>query len=391
MRNLAAAVPSAVALSAVAPSAIALSAVALSVLALSAPAPAQSTRVVPAVAVARDMNASSVFPFVYNVFHYQQVWTGSAIASQGATLGGIAFRRDVQDNSTYTGHAYPQITLRLTHTPVAPGSMATTFSQNTPNPTTTVFSGAFNAPTLQPDFGIPAFGIAFPFSVPFAYVVSQGNLLLDLEAPATALPKKWYPIDAEYVGLDGRASNFGSAGTFASGETPSITFSSNAGGLANLVPGGQMAVRVSGLMSPYTTWIVFGLSTQFWVGGPLPFEMTPLGAAGNTLYTSIDALTPALTPTQAGARWQVDFLVGIPAIAAIAGESFYNQSIHLDAASNSLGAVLSGGLHALIGGMGGSSVTQLMGTPSTTSTSGALLFGSNATGGPVVEFTGTFN
>jgi hypothetical protein len=351
--------------------------------------PAQQTKILPVVGNVRDGNSWTYFPFLYDAFRFQQVWDGSAVATNNASITATAFRRDTADNTAHQGQTTGNFTLRLSHTTATPATLSTTFAANVTSPQTIAFQGSLNLPNQPSVIGSATFNIVIPHNAPYQFQTALGNLLAEYEIPGNASRKSIYNLDADYAGRDGIVTSIGTAGTFAGGSMARMTYDASTTQLSQVVPGGSIGLRVASLPVQAPTFIAFGLSSLFWAGGPLPFDVGTLGATGNTLYTSLDALTPALTPQPAGNQFQVDLTAPIPNVANLAGRGFFNQAITLHQPSNGLGAVFTNALHTLIGGMTTTSVTNMMGDASSTQATGGFAF--NGTGGPVVQFTGTFN
>jgi len=86
-------------------------------------------------------------------------------------------------------------------------------------------------------------------------------------------------------------------------------------------------------------FLFLGASDTKWLGLTLPFDLRPLGAAGNMLYASID-IGPATIPISSGAGTMP---IPIPNLAAFRGVRVYVQGILYDNKANGLNLVFSNG------------------------------------------------
>lgn len=364
------------------------------------PSVAAQTFVVPAVSTVFDANASSGAPFTYDAFRFQQTWDGGEIATTQATLHGIAWRRDTQDNAAFgAGTVIPSLDVSLGIAATTPGTMARDFASNRAGALTLVFRGPLNLPPQPPAIVIANFNVFVPFTTSWVFPAVGNALLLELEAPGRAALRSTYTLDAAYFGADGLVTRFGASGLFPGGRAALMTFDASTTGtpLRTITPGGACALRVGNLPWAVPTVIAFGLSTTLAGGMLLPLDLGPFGAVGNSLYVSPDALTGTLTPSPIGTTWAADFRAPIPNNPALVGASWFNQSFSLDASANALGAVFSNGMSVVVGGQTAPSPTQQLFSSDSSSTSGSLglqassigNLAAGAIGGLVVEFHGT--
>ncbi len=263
----------------------------VAVAALACPLVAQ--RIVPIAGSFAEGNGYTQFPFVYDHFHFQIVLSGATFCTSSAMLTAAAFRRDAQINEIEPAKTVPQLDVQIAQAATTPASMSTTFAANVGGPTSMVFSGPFNLPMLMPapPTGSGPFSIQIPFGAPFAYQLASGDLLLDLVGPGMATTRDEYFIDAAILSPEGRFKVHGQAGTFGSGESPTLDIDTFSNPLAQIVPGGTLVTQVYGMASPYPTIFAFGLSSTVASFGLLPFDCAAIGAPGNTFYSSLDAFS----------------------------------------------------------------------------------------------------
>ena len=97
-------------------------------------------------------------------------------------------------------------------------------------------------------------------------------------------------------------------------------------------------------------------------------------------------LAAPLPLVQVGNTWSGTLKFPIPADKSLADLTLFAQGIFIDAASNAFGSVWSNGVAMTLVGEGPG---QLVYQSDSTSASGGFLFGSQATGAPVIELTGS--
>ena len=350
---------------------------------------AQSTRVVPGFAAGVDGNDQSWFPFVYDKTLVQQLWDGSTICTANALLTQMRVRRDHGDPQVLNGYTIANLDVRLGYSAATPASMTTTFATNRAGALTTVFSGPYSPPTQPaPNGATGAFNVGWVFTAPFVYVKAQGNLLFEFEIAGQAGAKNRYPVDAVRTNAAGAATKYGTSGGFGTQEAFSLDCTSPG---ASLVPGGSATLAVTGLKSAYPTLLVLGISKSFYAAYSLvlPFDLGPFNAVGNSIYASPETLS-AFPIIPQGTTFGGSVTLPIPPQQGLAAQSVYTQLLSLDPSANGIGVVLSQGLQLDLGSP--SHFTQTLGASSSTQATGFFWFGSTGdAGGPVVQFSGTFN
>jgi hypothetical protein len=164
----------------------------VALLALPVAGPARgATLVVPLANETVEGNSQSPVPFgtalgILQPMRGQQVYDASAFqaaASGPVTITAIRFRAD--QSTTSTGpNQYDQIDVHLSTTSAPVDGLDPTLDPNVGSDDTQVFSGTFIWDPCGPGTatcGLPfPFDLEIPFSTPFVYDPSQGNLLLDV-------------------------------------------------------------------------------------------------------------------------------------------------------------------------------------------------------------------
>ena len=130
---------------------------------------------------------------------------------------------------------------------------------------------------------------------------------------------------------------------FGSGCAGSLGVPSNS---ASALPqlGQTMVASIGNMPAPNAAFLLLGLSRTTSVFGPLPFDMTGLGAPGCFGRVSPDSVQLLL-----GSGGAAAFSLAIPASQTFLGMQFFTQALVLDAGWNALGAVISVAAEATIG------------------------------------------
>ncbi|MGE0143607.1 MAG: hypothetical protein AB7I19_07435 [Planctomycetota bacterium] len=89
---------------------------------------------------------------------------------------------------------------------------------------------------------------------------------------------------------------------------------------------------------------ILGLSNSHWSGAALPLDLTPVGAGGCRLLTSIDMQLPAVLTDALG---EARITLPIPSDAALIDQVLYFQTITFDGGANQLGLTLTAG-HSVV-------------------------------------------
>lgn len=131
----------------------------------------------------------------------QEVYGATAFPDEPVIIESLSFRLDASQETSIS-LTIPNITISLSTTKKAPDSLSPTFQHNLGLDTTVVFSGPLNV-NARGGFSPNPFDIVVPFTVPFYFDPSHGNLLVDIKN-FTSSPTTWL-VDASND-LDDNAS-----------------------------------------------------------------------------------------------------------------------------------------------------------------------------------------
>jgi hypothetical protein len=358
----------------------------LAVVALSGVATGQATtKVIPVSATTTEGSSSSAFPFAYTTGRTQQIWRGTALTQAVGLLTGVSYRRD-GSGAAFPKVDYTSLNVSIGQTTVTPQAMSTTFSNNRTSPLTAILRSAkYSLPAIPAPTTPPAsFNIHLNWTTSFVFDARKGNVILEWNMPGSPA-KNSYFVDAESFkpgNATGTVVPFGTFGKFSAQEN--ATFSAVA---TTLKPGGTLDVNGNSFSKSYTARLIFGLSNKTYNSIPLPYDLTAIGAPGNSLYTSMDLLLPFPMSAQ-GSQWNARFTAPIPNDKMLSGLTFYAQSYYGDANANAAGLVASNALALTTPAANPQPETNQVGYYDSTQPTGWLAFGANAQGGPVVRFTG---
>lgn len=110
------------------------------------------------------------------------------------------------------------------------------------------------------------------------------------------------------------------------------------------VVGGRFAVLLANLPAAATGALWLGASRSKFGSIPLPWDLSPYGMPGCSLWTSVEAALAFQ-----GSAGTVAFSLPVPADKTLSSKSFYMQAVVLDRGANTLGATLSNALAARVG------------------------------------------
>jgi len=114
---------------------------------------------------------------------FQQIYSASAFSFLGGATGridGIAFRFDGADRQSFIGD-WPSISVLLSTGSREPDSLSTRYGENAGSDAVIVYGGSLSI--VAPDFpGVRPFQVVIPFSTPFFYDPSRGNLTVSIAA-----------------------------------------------------------------------------------------------------------------------------------------------------------------------------------------------------------------
>jgi hypothetical protein len=305
---------------------------------------AQQVQPVPSHADLAEGQHDSPMPFGIPGFRTQILVDGSAVAVNGALVSALRFRAD-RTSLPHVGTSVPNVTVRLSHSSIALGNMATTFANNVTGAQATVFQGTVVLPdhTTTPQMAGPLpWDIEIVLQSPFAYDRAQGNLLVEIVGANAPGQFPSFYLDATVGG--GSATPFGRGGPMSSGDFQNLLLSTSGTFEPRLISPGLPLEYVTGTsFSPLPGVLMLDTSTF----GP-GIDLAGIGAPGHVVYVD-----PILFATHA---WQQSFIgwytsttIQVPNTAVMIGERIFAQSLLLDAPANPLGIVTSHALETRIG------------------------------------------
>jgi len=325
-----------------------------------------------------DSARQSGFPFGYSAGRTQQLIHGDQVATSVGLIHEFSYRQDAWLSPTAKGRQIPRVIVTMGTTSVQPGNMSLDFAANRTPAMTKVFDGPLTLPA--PGTGSPRpFDIRIKLSAPYAYLPTQGNLLLELEIPGKGT-LTGYVVDAAVAIPGGSNTTFGVHGPFAMGDKLSYKNLD----ATQLRSGGGIEVGASGLKNMYASVATFGFSKTKFGNLTLPLDLGVLGASKNYLYTSMELVLP-LPLRGMFIGYGGSTRLPIPRIAGLGGLEMFSQSIFLDQKANRLGLVFSNRVDMKMGS--GQRFTQQIVSEDSTSAKGSRL---GEAIGNVIQFAGMF-
>ncbi|MEZ5989120.1 MAG: hypothetical protein R3F30_08355 [Planctomycetota bacterium] len=343
-----------------------------------APLAAQSstTRVVPAEVATTNGSSSSPYFSGYGAGIAQQVIASWGFCKTNALINQVDLRPTLSTTAV-PSRSFTNVKFYVGYALTTPDTMSTTFASNR-GTVTKYLDAAYTLPAQLANS--QPFNIPFKLSSPFVYLANKGDLLLEWEVPGTATKSNYF-FDAHVATTSvGGVDVFGTAGGFS---VPS-SYSVDCPSPSTLVPGGSIVFQADAVPSNNGSLAFLGFSRTNYGPLTLPFDLTPLGAAGNWLNVSID-LTLPLPLSAAKNGYTGSVKLPIPADNTLPGLHVFMQGVFADAKANKFGLVFSQGVD--MGLVSGKQVQQLVGTYDAKNTTGSLYSGQ----GTVVQLSGVFN
>jgi hypothetical protein len=359
---------------------------AAAIAAISVPAVAQTFRTLPVYADVVDGHQSLGLPFGKPGFRSQILVSGVQLAATGASLNGIRFRADRWLAPPTIGTQVPNVTVRLSHTSVV--ALSSAFAANVTGPASTVFQGTVSLPAQGiGNAGPLPWNIVIPFSQPFAFTTTAGNLLVDIVGNNSAAGSPNYFLDAGEAG--GAATQFGVSGDHPSFDNLLLFVATGNDLIARQLSPGHTIDFISSLF--FTTApgvLALGTTPQ-----PVPIDLTPIGAPTNFLYLDPLLFVPhTWTPSPIGSH--ATFALVVPNNPAFVGATIYGQSAILVPNANPLGVITSHAVETRLGDEFEVFPMQQVDAPDPNAANGTLVGFGSATpperGAVTIRFDGTF-
>ncbi len=177
----------------------------------------------------------------------------------------------------------------------------------------------------------PGAFVSFTLDTPFSYDPQNGALVV--EVIVHSQDPSGYPLDLVSV-CSSPQTHYGPPGCGPFAGSPLKVDSMT----SQVIWGRKFVLQVSEAQSSALTWLMFGSKeTGIWNGVTLPFDLTPIGAAG--CFLSIDGIV--ILSQRANGVGTADYNLFIPSIPQLVGGWLRFQAIALDRSANQLGVVTS--------------------------------------------------
>ncbi len=270
--------------------------------------------------------------------HTQALYATSDIGLRTGTIHGLRFRR----SSFQSGPAQATLifmTIEMSMSPVAPGSMTNDFAANHGPNRTVVFQGLVNLTATPQSTPWPApWAAPITFQTPFAYDGNAGqSLVVDVAVAGNSVLHSWHACSVTVDYGSGRPEYISSTcSTFGehriSGSYGFQQFQPTLGGQFSLSHLG-FATRASFQYS----WLLIGFSAtgSLFGGVPLPVSLNSLGLPADPncmLAVQPDLIEPMqYFPGQGGSPGAIGYgAITLPTDPAWLSQQFYTQSMSLD-------------------------------------------------------------
>jgi hypothetical protein len=316
---------------------------------LSCVALAQTTKVLPGGMEWVEGPTVFTYPFGRQTAAIQLLYDADQVTlGQGIVLG-IKFRQnDVTATQTHPGYVKDyRVTCYTVTTPamVMVAALATNVGSATG---TIVFQGPVTVPPVQVLTTKPAsFDIAIPFTTPYVYDGSQGNLLLLIETADTTTPPSTYRLDAVnflYSTVTGLTTAIDQQGCTLGGQALSLSVSQ-----ANAIVGGDITHTITS--SANGAFPVVFAAVGF---DASPVDLTGYGMPGCTYWPT----TPIVLLAIEGAGGYAPIVWSLPNHPVVEGIGLVSQVFGL-AASGQIGhCVTTNAMGTRVGGASGPTVNM---------------------------------
>lgn len=159
---------------------------------------------VPAGTATTEGNASNAYPWGRGLggLTLQTIYDSSHFASQGLSapilVTGLRWRLDASVARTSTGGSYPNVVVRMSTCPLDHAVASSTFALNRGTDLQTVYSGtvALQTASSTPPGPGPNL-VAFLLQTPFYYSPASGDLVVEVELPATGFTGSTTHVDVK--------------------------------------------------------------------------------------------------------------------------------------------------------------------------------------------------
>ena len=296
----------------------------------------------------------------------------------------LAFRRTNANNSPYLGRQIPWLNVILGQGRRKPAVMERRQTSLNSSGLMQVYGGGYSLPPQPAVAGLAPFNIVFPFSAPYVYQRSGGDLFIKMSAyNATGLADPFYDLDGHVDSFDGDWFTTGQRGQTSRNENYQIEVVDK----YQLAPGGTVRIRAHGFSNDYLGILGLGFSKSSFQGVPLPLDLARFGAPGNSLQHSWDVMLPFSVQLFTHGVRLAEQNVLLATSALFYGVKGYAQFLVADPPKNQLGLVFSDLLEMKL--LSSPPVSQSIMTINNSLYS--YMIDRDTMGGPVMRLTGTFN
>ena len=299
------------------------------------------THITPAEAALGLGTVNNSYPFAISPNSYQQVHSASSFSSSMVGVFNKMTFRMARGFANLPGKII-DVEISMANSPNDAINASTTYASNVvPGSEIMVFTRKMISLPQVPD---NAWAVVFPFDNAFVFTgLNHVEWTARVYGNSNGNAGFTYQLDA----FTGQGTNtVNGTGCQAATGTAVATHTIFAPSLKlgeNIQLTGNSFVPAGGLPA----FLTFGGSATAWGSVPLPFDLTPLGASGCSIYNDIAAQLGGMTT--ANANGSVTLLVPLPIDPGLVGGTFYTQYVFLDVGANALGAFTSNGRRNTIG------------------------------------------
>ena len=310
-------------------------------------------------------NANNYYPFGHTTMRYQQIYDQQIMG--GPSLFRFMQLRANQQFGQNDGGYTADLEMTLGVSPNSPTNYSMTWAANNPNPNQVLKRKWIFMPKLV-RWGVQDWLITIPFDLPFPWAGTghmvmevkiygnsdnrQANLALDAATGSNVLACRLWGTSLTSTSASGSQKNQALVMrlSMVPAPVPLFTFFGAACPGSNNTAmhyygeeppylGSTFTVGAAGAAGGIPMALVVGNRRDRWGPLALPFDLTPLGAKGCSLYTP----GVLLVSTTAGSTGTAETKLTIPSDKALQGMVLYTQWYGVDTKANALGLVTSRG------------------------------------------------
>jgi hypothetical protein len=331
----------------------------MAVILLAAVAFAQTpTHISPVPAASTLGNSNNSIPFSWTPTAYQQVHSQNSFSNGSPTLV-TRMRLRMASGFLNVAGATVDLELFMAASPNDAANASATFASNITGTEVNVFTRKM---VLLPTVPDNSWAVApFPFDNPFPFIATHLSWRAIVWGNSRNNQLFSYPLDAWTGSIPSSSVAVGN-GCRANNGTAAATHTASGLGLGLTAQYlGSSFVAAGGLPA----LLAIGTSNTSFQGIPLPFDLTPAGAPGCSIYNNWIAVFA--TATSPGANGSATVNVPIPNDPTLAGTTHYSQFVFVSPGANTLGVFTTNGAANTLGGPVGLTRIYASGNPGATS------------------------